>query len=471
MTGSLGSSSRSPADAYSPQFRTALILTGTGTAGAYHAGVLRALHEAGIKIDLVGGHGIGVVGALFAAVDGDQHLWGERGFWRSAAVRGLYPWQPIVRVAVWAFALSVAVVIVPIATVALGLFVYPIDFVLKMVTVRGASDLVEWYLRFAQAAFSPEALPTWLPRIVVLALGSVATVALVTGWMNGGPRRQRGPFWWRMVRPPLSSAEAADRCWAVMWRLLRGASLKQPTSRELALRYIDLAAENLGQPGFRELVLVVHDVDAHHDLVFALVAESGRRHLIRRPTTHASEARRAEVFDLGGLAREYLADVVAGALTIPVASEPTVLTFASDAFWRGETHRVCDRPAIVARVLEEMVELGAEQLIVVSAAAERRAPHTLAPPRLDGRGRLGDYLQSSEAAALRDCTRAAESRGLHLFTIQPGHNPIGPFDFADGFDDRSDRRQGLDELMARGYEDAYRQFIEPVVGASGEVLD
>jgi hypothetical protein len=30
--------------------------------------------------------------------------------------------------------------------------------------------------------------------------------------------------------------------------------------------------------------------------------------------------------------------------------------------------------------------------------------------------------------------------------------------------------QPLKELMDRGYEDAYRQFIEPVVGASGEQL-
>ena len=45
---------------------------------------------------------------------------------------------------------------------------------------------------------------------------------------------------------------------------------------------------------------------------------------------------------------------------------------------------------------------------------------------------------------------------------------VGPFDFEGGFDDRSDRRQNLAELMSRGYEDAYHQFIEPVVGASGE---
>ena len=43
---------------YSPKHRTALVLTGTGTAGAYHAGVLRALAEAGVRIDLVAGRAL-----------------------------------------------------------------------------------------------------------------------------------------------------------------------------------------------------------------------------------------------------------------------------------------------------------------------------------------------------------------------------------------------------------------------------
>ena len=75
------------AEPYSPQLRTALVLTGIGTAGAYHSGVLRALHEAGVKLDVVAGRGIGVVGALFAAIDGAQRLWDEKGFWRTADLR------------------------------------------------------------------------------------------------------------------------------------------------------------------------------------------------------------------------------------------------------------------------------------------------------------------------------------------------------------------------------------------------
>ena len=169
---------------YSPQRRTALVLTGTGTAGAYHAGVLRALHEAGVKIDIVAGRGVGVIGALFAAVDGAQRLWAEKGFWRAEAVERLYEWRLVPRVVVWALAVSVGIVAVPIAAVALGLIVFPIDFLLKMVGVSGASGLVNAYVQAAQAAFAPEALPTWLPRLVFLVLAAAAIVAAVDGWLT-----------------------------------------------------------------------------------------------------------------------------------------------------------------------------------------------------------------------------------------------------------------------------------------------
>ena len=37
-----------------------VVLCGAGTAGAYQAGVLRALAEAGVKIDVLAAHGAGV---------------------------------------------------------------------------------------------------------------------------------------------------------------------------------------------------------------------------------------------------------------------------------------------------------------------------------------------------------------------------------------------------------------------------
>src|SRR5688572_9558202 len=467
MTGRSDAPPFAPAEPYAPQLRTALVLTGTGTAGAYHAGVLRALHEAGVKLDVAAGRGIGVVGALFAAIDGAQRLWEEKGFWRAPELRLLYRWRGVARVIAWAIAVAGAIVAIPLAVMAAGLVVFPVDFLLRMVGVSGSTGLVDAYLRTAQAAFAPTALPTWLPRLAFLVLAMAAAVAGVNGWLDRG-RRSRGAAWWRMVPAPLTAAGAVHRCWRVLWDLLRGAAqLKQPAPGDLAKRYAEVLADNLGQPGFRELVILAHDLDAHCDLVFALVAESRRRDLFRRPTAEAADLRRAEIVDLSGVGRDYLADAIAAALAVPMATEPHAIAFAPDAYWRGETHRLCDRPSGLVRLLDELIGLGVQQVLIVSAAPESPRPHALAAPSLDGRARLGEYLQSSEAAAVRDATRTI-ARAARVFTIRPSHNPIGPFDFDGGYDDRSDRRQPLDELVSRGYEDAYHQFIEPVVGASGE---
>jgi hypothetical protein len=253
-----------------------------------------------------------------------------------------------------------------------------------------------------------------------------------------------------------------------MWDLVRGATrLKEPPPGELARRYTEMLGENLGQPGFRELFIAVHDLDARRDLVFALVAESRRRDLVRRPTIEASEERRAEVVDLSGVARDRLVDAVGGALAVPLLCMPQPVTFASDGYWRGETHRLCDRPGVLLRLIDEMKAAGAQQLIVVSAAPVAASPHTLALPPLEPRSRAGEYLRAAETALLRDVTTVPHSDATP-FVIRPAHNPIGPFDVSGGFDSRSDRRQGIDELIARGYEDCYRQFIEPVVAVSGE---
>src|SRR5262245_27343113 len=218
-----------PPDPYSPRRRTALVLTGTGTAGAYHAGVLRALHEAGVKLDVVAGRGIGVLAALFAAIDGGQRLWDERGFWRADVVPRLYQWRGSLRLAALASLAAIAIVVLPLPAIAAGLIVFPIDFVLKMIGVSAASGLAEWYLQFAASAFAPEALPTWLPRIVLLVLGFAAFVGAVSAWLRISPRHLRGGALWRLVRPPLSATTAIDHAWTVMWDLLRGAAqLKQP---------------------------------------------------------------------------------------------------------------------------------------------------------------------------------------------------------------------------------------------------
>ena len=193
------------------------------------------------------------------------------------------------------------------------------------------------------------------------------------------------------------------------------------------------------------------------------VATRRRRELIRRATTEAAEARRAEVFDLAGVDRQHLADAVAAALTLPIATDWHQATFNPAGYWRGETHRLTDRPASLVRLIDEIIELGVEQIVLVTAAPQSPGPHALARARLDPHGRLGELLQSMEAAVVHDATTT--TAGVRIFTIRPAHNPVGPFDFAGGYDDRSHRPQPLSESIGRGYEDAYHQFIEPVVGA------
>jgi hypothetical protein len=225
--------------------------------------------------------------------------------------------------------------------------------------------------------------------------------------------------------------------------------------------------ENLGQPGFRELLAIATDVDARRDVVVTLLREPFRRDfMLPRP----GRDRRADVLDLAGADRDHALDVVAAALTPPIACDPALVAFPVDSFWRGETHRLCDRPAITHRLLEEVAAAGVTQVVVVSASASEMRPHQLSAPRLDPRHRLGDFLAAAECAALRDAIEVARLRFDMVFVVSPAHNPIGPFDVRGAHDAASDRHLPVSELIDRGYEDAYRQFIEPIVGASGEHL-
>ena len=72
---------------YSPKRRTALVLAGSGTAGAYHAGVLKALDENGVKVDLLVGTGAGTLAAALGAVAAGDRLYGADGFWSDAGSR------------------------------------------------------------------------------------------------------------------------------------------------------------------------------------------------------------------------------------------------------------------------------------------------------------------------------------------------------------------------------------------------
>jgi hypothetical protein len=281
-------------------------------------------------------------------------------------------------------------------------------------------------------------------------------------------RRATGSRWWRLVGAPVDASGAHELFAAAIWEQIRGAaSIPKPARSALGRRYSESLQENLGHPGFCELLLVATDLDARRDTVAALLREPYRSEfLAARP----GRDRRSEVLDLGGVGRDHAIDIVAAAMTPPVVCEPELVTFAADGFWRGETHRMCDRPGAVHRLLEETATAGVTQAILVSAVSAAAAPHRLRAPKVDLRSRLAELQTGAEASAVRDALEMARLRFDSVYVISPAHNAVGPFDLGGAYDEASDRRQDVTELMQRGYEDAYRQFIEPVVGASGDQL-
>lgn len=463
-----------PDRAYSTRLRTALVLTASGTGGAYHAGVLRALHEAGVRIDVVAGRGTGAIGAMFAAVDGGARLWDAGGLWKRSSIRGAYGWRPSLKAVGWALVVAGVLLSVPLVLFAAGVLIAIAGVLLWLVGLTGAqAAMTSWYARSLDALFAPTALPTVLPRLIVLSLVVALAVCagmLVSGVMHAPARRRvgRGRLW-QLLGAPLTTSSVIDGALAELWNLIRGAApLAAPSNTELGRKYAELLAENLGQPGFRELLLVTHDMDAGRDIVFALLGTAHRSRFFGRA---GDTTRNAETIDLGGLGRDHVVDALAAALALPVATEPHLVRYAIDGPWRGEAHRLCDRPGALPRLLEEVAAAGAEQVIVLSAAPLPSHAHELSSGRGDLRGHAGEQLGSFETAALRDAAELAAGRFAGVYFIRPVHNPVGPLDFTGSDDERSDRRFSLSELVDRGYEDAYRQFIDPVVGASGERME
>ena len=459
-----------PASRYIPRLRTALVLTGTGTAGAYHAGVLRALQEAGVKIDLVAGRGVGAVAATFGAVDGGARLWDGGGLWRAPRVRRFYGWRATLRAALLMLAGAAGAVLVPFAALGAVLALLAGGFLLELVGLAGgaAADTASGWLA---TMFAPGVLPTLVPRLVVvfllLFLGALAAGAIVADIQAHARRRASGSLWWRLIGAPLDASQAIAWFSGGLWRIMRGAArVGKPSPGDLGERYVEMLAGNLGQPGFRELLLLAHDLDARRDIAFALLADAPRREYLRaRPD---DDARPFETVDLTRAERRRVFDALAATLRLAVVTEPHFVPFSPDGVWRGETHRLCDRPDAAGRLLEEVARAGAEQVILVSALPPAPGPHALGAGRRDVRGRMGEYLAAIETASLRDAVATEAGRFAALFEIRPRHNPLGPFDFAGCYDERSDRRQTLAELVDRGYEDAFRQFVDAVVAASGD---
>jgi hypothetical protein len=459
---------------YSPHLRTGVILCGTGTAGAYHAGVFRALTEAGIKIDVLAAHGAGVMTALSAAIDGASRLWDPAGPWASRQLAHAYRWRAALRFGALALAGAACVLLSPLVVLVVAAALYAASVVAALVSLTGISaGLIDAYRRLLEWLFDPPILPTILPRALVLTMLAMAVVlvaaAVRASRQERSRRRWTGAFWWQLLGSPLEAEEPAATLVDALWGLVRGASSEpRPDASEIGRRYVDTLTDNFGQPGFHEVVVAVHDLDSRRDLVGAVLAAPARAAFeVRRP---GADPREAEAVDFTGPQRALVVGFLHGALRLPVATPPAMVEFPAESYWRGERHRICDRPELVCRLIDELAAVGVEQVVLVSPAPPPATPHSMRARPSEFRARMGELVRSIETAALHDAWAAAANRFSGVFVVRPDHNPIGPFDFGVTYDESSDRRRTLADLVEQGYADAYRHFIEPVV-AAGERVD
>ena len=244
---------------YSPERRTAVVLAGTGAHGAYHAGVLRALEEAGVKVDVYAGHGVGAANAALAAIGGHARLWDASGVWRAPATRAWYGWKRSIRWAGWLVAGLATALIAPVALVVLtGIIVYPLGFLLETAGSGFGATLLSGYAGWLQEAFAGPRLPTFVPRvgmIVVSALAVLVFVAAIRAARAGWARRGRGVAWWWVFGAPFDAAPAREAfLTAHLGSDSRRGAGGTAVDAALGRRYTEVLLENLGQPGFRELI-------------------------------------------------------------------------------------------------------------------------------------------------------------------------------------------------------------------------
>jgi predicted acylesterase/phospholipase RssA len=474
---------------YSPKRRTALVLAGSGTSGAYHAGVLKALDESGIKIDLLVGSGVGTVAAAYGAVAGGARLYGDDGFWPGLGWESVFRLRTGVRLAVLLLACSFGAFLLPVvAAMLLGVFFLPvalIDVVLPGVTSRAMGMLAALPVLVRGPYLAALSVPIFILCVVALLAGIRILLR---------ERRRAG----ELFESVLDSGEGRGRLAGGLWEISRGSTVSKsaPSAAELGRRYVALLGENLGQPGFRELILLDADLDAAGPLPFVVLAD-GPRAAFAAARARGPRSRLEGIpgaVDLRGPGYDTLLfDAVAAGLLPPGVAAPIRVAFPKGGIFAGESHRLADGTLAGRIGISEAVAAGAEQIIVATAVPEAAAPL----PRRRGPRALADgVLSTLERQAVEGDLRAAERitrmvetlghrtedggrawqdpatgrqyRDVSLYVVRPERRVLAPLDLDGSEDASTEVRETVEDLMEQGYRDAYRLFVEPVVGAVPE---
>jgi hypothetical protein len=245
---------------------------------------------------------------------------------------------------------------------------------------------------------------------------------------------------------------------------------------------VALLAENLGEPGFRELILRTADLDRSGPLAFVLLQDA--------PGTRRDGVL-ADSVDLRVPGQDALFfDALATGLLCPLALPLRRVSFPKGAVHAGETHRLTDATFMAGSGIAEALAAGAEQVIVVTGVPQNAAPlaRRRGPlARIDAASRA---LEAQAAREIEDTERLSrvvgtlghrtgDGRGawedpatgrvfseVDLWVIRPQRRALGPMELDGVRDPATEVLQTTEDLVEMGFRDAYRQFVEPVVGQS-----
>ncbi|HVQ29132.1 MAG TPA: hypothetical protein VMV21_06115, partial [Vicinamibacteria bacterium] len=288
-----------------------------------------------------------------------------------------------------------------------------------------------------------------------------------------------------------------ERLRRALWATARGAALgAEPSSEgELGERYVALLAENLGQPGFRELILRAANLETGRVLPFAVLDEVHRKAFLsalNREGARGGHDGQPGAVDLRAPGYEPLFfDAAASGLLSSLTGPVRRVSFPRGGLHSGETHRVTEATLLGGSGISEAVAAGAEQVIVVSGTPEQVAA---SPRRRGARARINGALAALERAAVdrelaeaerinrmvetlghrtsdggrawQDPASGRVFRDVALYVVRPARRSLQPLELDGARDPATDVVETVQDLVQRGYEDAYRLFVEPVVGAA-----
>ncbi|HSD27766.1 MAG TPA: hypothetical protein VLL75_10725, partial [Vicinamibacteria bacterium] len=188
---------------------------------------------------------------------------------------------------------------------------------------------------------------------------------------------------------------------------------------------------------------------------------------------------------------ELLFDAVVTGLMPAVGAPLRRVAFPKGGLHAGEVHRLCDASLVGGAGISEALAAGAEQVIVASGVPAE-AP---LPPRRRGlrarfdatlgaleRGAVDRDLQGAErinrmvetlghrtedgGRAWQDPATGRTYRAFTLYVVRPERRPLGPLELDGARDPATEVLATPADILEQGYRDAYRMFVEPVVGAS-----